>query len=129
MNPSLSSQHPQYYGQITPKPRLRRIACATLSVLSLCASVFLLYSMILLHFAAGTWAFLQIPSVDPRPLGSWEIAATVFFQLLGGVSLAVCALSRDTVARSLKWSPLFVVAFAVFTWIVALVVAPLHIAR
>lgn len=108
---------------------IRRLGYAAVSFCCLGISIFLLYSMTLLHFAAGSWAFFQIPAADPRPAGYWNEFAMLFCQIAGGVSLALCWMSRDGLRRVLKWSPLFIAGFAIITWIVALALTPLRVIR
>ncbi len=125
-DPTLSTPHQQYHRRVSLKIPIRRLGFAALSVLCLGLSVFLLYSMTLLHFAAGSWAFLQIPAADPRAAAYLDDLVIVLCQVAGGVFLALSWTSTGSMRPRLKWLPLFVGVFCVITWIVALAVAPFH---
>lgn len=105
-------------------PRLRRLSFAAASVLCLLVSMSLLYSVALLHFAAGSWALLQMPSFDPRPARNSDEIALMLFQIIGGVSLAISCRPGQSIRRGLKWWPLFIIGFAALTWILALAASP-----
>jgi FtsH-binding integral membrane protein len=87
-------------------------------------SVWLLYGVALLHFAIGSWAFLHIPKSDPRLDRNLEEIALMLFQVIGGVSLALSFWPAQNVRRSLRWSPVFIVGFALLTWIAAWALSP-----
>jgi len=80
-----------------------------------------------IDFASGTWAFVNVPKSEPRA-GLAELAL-VILQLAGGIALAISSASIKDIRRSLKWSPLFILVFAVLTWIASWAAGPLHLFR
>jgi hypothetical protein len=100
-------------------PRLRRLSFVAVGVLCLVISVSLLYNITLLHFAVGSWAFLNIPKSDPRLDRNLEEIALVLFQIVGGVSFVIGLWPAQNLRRWLKWSPAFIIGFAALTWVAA----------
>ena len=107
-----------------PNPPLRRLSFAAVSFLCLVISVGLLYKIALLHFAIGSWVFLNVPNFDPRLDRNLEEIALILLQVIGGVSFSIGFWAAQNLRRSLKWSPLFIVGFALLTWVAAWAITP-----
>jgi hypothetical protein len=103
-----------------PRSKVRRLGFALVSLMCCLTSISLLYELVLLQLAAGSRAFLYVPRTDPRPAAGLAELALVILQLTGGVTLAISSVSVQNIRRSLKWSPLFIIAFAALTWVAAL---------
>lgn len=121
---SLPKRRGEFNHRHMANPRLRRLSFTAASLLCLIVSVSLLYNIALLHFAIGSWAFLNIPKSDPRLDRNLEEIAFLLFQIVGGVSLAVITWPAQNLRRCLKWSPVFIIAFAALTWIAAWALSP-----
>jgi hypothetical protein len=104
-----------------------RLGFAVGSLFCLLTSIFVLYKLLVIDFASGTWAFVNVPKSEPRA-GLAELAL-VILQLAGGIALAISSASIKDIRRSLKWSPLFILVFAVLTWIASWAAGPLHLFR
>lgn len=124
---SVSGRDPKYPGGESGGVALRRFGFAAVGLLCLALSVWLIYGATLLHFAAGSSVFLQIPDFDPRPHGHSEEIGLLVLQVIGGFTLAICCASKNHIFRMLKWWPLFIIAFALLTWVTALAIGPWHL--
>ena len=120
----LNAGRRQHRALDSPKPPVHRLVFAAVTTACLFISVLLLYSVTALHFATESWGFLHIPKFDPGPLADSEKLVLLLLQIVGGMFLGASCLGDLKIGRTLKWLPLFVVAFAVLTWILALLLGP-----
>lgn len=115
------TQHQQYY---LLRPAAQRMIFAGITLVCLFGSVWLLYTVTALHFATGSWVLLDTPTSDPRPQANLDRLAVIPLQIIGGIALCITCLSGKNNRRNLKWSPVFIIAFALFTWLTAVAVGP-----
>jgi hypothetical protein len=93
-----------------------RITVVALSVACLVVSIFLLFNLTMLSVGIAGWEGLRDfhQKVISTRVHAYQLEFAIL-QVVGGVLAALALRPERGLSRNLKWSPLFIVLFCLFT--------------